>query len=294
MSCKLLVLLIILSGVMANKEREPRSITDSIGDVLGHIDRFMKWLSPYCGVLGSILCKLNIEKIGGCLLDIGCSRLEKIYKEEEKNKREGRAFRDDLVQPEAVVMREIKDMLAELEDGIQELGQEVNQAQIKELYGDDLDKYFSIRKLFNLVTITNEGIIVEDEYLKDFISAANDDEGGLAQISNRIYRMLVGTHSLSTKSLFKALPESCHYANFFVRVMADGSLLGNLALTMSGSEVDLRRLWNLKNEFVLINNQFVTHCGFPPEILIKVRSDLRSWISLPLKESKMLGEVEEL
>jgi len=308
---RLLFLLFIITGVIANQnhEREPRFFFSD--GVLEKILGFFDTVEPWCSSVAAFFCKeiitifdffdIATPKQIGCGIQIGCKLLDTVF---DKYYSEGRAAQGrslgfggsmEEASEDLKVMRDlVVNMTNELEDEIQEMAQEVNLAEIKKLYGDDLNRYFSIRKKFNSMTITREGGIMKNNYSEDFLAAVNDKENGLGLVSKRIYLMLVGTSS--TQSLFKALPESCNQVNFFVRVISDSALLGNLAMTLTETKVQMGD-GMLKNAIISIYNQFVFDCGFPPETVEKVQSNLRSLTSPDLRSlnnTKNFGEVEEL
>jgi len=318
MTYRLLIVVLIITGVIANHnhEREGRFISFAEGGLLHRILGYYDWVEPWCSSLASLSCKkvigdipifwITITETIGCFIQIKCKALDAWF---DKWYPEGRAAAkgrslglgesmdlasEDLQQ----VVRVILEMASELEDGIQELGQEVNQTQIKELYGDDLDMYFSIRKKFNAMNITSGGGILNNTYSEDFLSAAIDIDNGLGPIIIRIYQMVVGTSS--TQSLFKALPESCNQVNFFVRVISDSALLGNIAKTLTKTEVP-KEVAMFKDLIVFIYSRFVADCGFPPDTVEKAQASLRSLLSpdfrslfSPLNNTNKFGEVEEL
>jgi len=311
MTCRLLILVFIITVVIANHdhEREGRFISIAEGSLVHKILGYYDWVEPWCSSIAELSCKVfgDIPIFGfiipetiGCFIQIKCKALDAWF---DKWYRKGRSLglgesMDQASEDLEQVVRGILEMGTELEEGIQESGQEVNQTQIKELYGDDLDLYFSIRKKFNAMNITSEGGILNNTYSEDFLSAAIDKENGLGPIIERIYRMVVGTSS--KQSLFKALPESCNQVNFFVRVIADSALLGNIAKTLTKKEVP-KEVAMFKDLIVFIYSRYVTDCGFPPDTVEAAQASLRSLHSpdfrslfSPLKSTKEFGEVEEL
>jgi len=311
MTCRLLIVAFIITVVIANHnhEREKRFISTAEGSLVHKILGFFDWVEPWCSSIAALPCKvfgdipifgITITETIGCFIQVKCKALDAWF---DKWYRKGRSLglgesMDQASEDLEQVVRGILEIATELEEGIQESGQEVNQTQIKELYGDDLDLYFSIRKKFNAMNITREGEILNNTYSEDFFSAAIDKEYGLGPLIMRIYQMLVGTSS--KQSLFKALPESCNQVNFFVRVITDSALLGNIAKALTKTEVP-KEVAMFKDLIVLIYSRYVADCGFPPDTVEAAQASLHSLLSpdfrsffSPLNNTEKFGEVEEL
>ena len=148
----------------------------------------------------------------------------------------------------------------------QDLSDDLDLAQVTNLYGEGIINLKSISDKFALLERGKFGIIKNDHRVEVFTDAALDPSNGLKSSIADVFAMMIGGHPLKTESIYEALGEEfCHSEEhrYVVMQLNSAVLLHATAMAMEGRAISTGLLRDIRQNFIRASQSYIRHCGCP-------------------------------